>query len=713
MPHCIMKPIVSDITERESSNSKNLVAILFIALTATIVPLSNIGAQNSHIEVAKNLNYKQPATPIVLDNYLFSTFMGSGKKVYNLKGFEIAKTRGNIVDLKVNPAGFSYAVISNDGKQNNLKIFDAYKANEELFDFGKSINPMSMTYSADSRFLYVADAFSNLKKIDSKSMQVADQWTIPVIPVKMLTSNNGYYIVGFSRNNLVVINPEKKTVRKAETYSHAVKDADFSDDSSILAVLLSNGDVEIINTRDFSAIRPTFNCSGANAINVHPDNKYVAFSKNGNEIELVNIIDNNERASLSESTGRISYVRFLKDGKGNVYLTFNAFNAVKYKLIKGLVPNYSKMLREEVIARMEEWSKMAPGETEKEYLARVNEDSRLTQARLFEEEIATRMADELVSRSIITLGAYNPTNNTLSLEFDNMPPIYLTVPESDVPDFMDVSNLEFRNPLYGVTADDKFELVYAEVYNKSTGKSYEFNNRERKALDYLYDSDEFVPIELVRQSGMEEVKLTSIKNSVVRQAMQDNLISDHTNIDVSTNILTDVDADGKSITNYKVNFKYTVEAGYSAKEDFPAGKYQISQSNAANSMLQIVSQAFANDFAQYIKPGKKVIIKITGSADALPVTGKIAYDGSFGEFVNEPYLLGNDLSTISLTRAEGIRNNEQLAFARAVAVKNYIANNIRTLDSMNTDYKYSVEVSDKRGGEYRRISAEFTFVDSF
>lgn len=212
---------------------------------------------------------------------------------------------------------------------------------------------------------------------------------------------------------------------------------------------------------------------------------------------------------------------------------------------------------------------------------------------------------------------------------------------------------------------------------------------------------------------MEEVKLTGIRNSVVRQAMNDNLISDHTDIEVSTNISADVDANGNTITNYKVNFKYTVQAGYSAKEDFPAGKYQISQSNAANSMLKIVSQAFANDFAQYIKPGKKVIIKITGSADALPVTGRIAYDGAYGEFVNEPYLLGDDLSAISLTKADGIRNNEQLAFARAVAVKNYIATHIRSLDSMITDYRYSVEVSDKKGGEYRRISVEFTFVDAF
>lgn len=655
-------------------NSKRLTNIL-ATLSIAIVPLMNINAQNARLEVAKNLIYRQSATPMILDNYLFSVYMGSGKKVYNLRGFEIAKVGGDIMDLKVNPAGFAYAVISNEGKRNRLQVFDAFMANKQIFDFGKSLNPVSMTFSADSRFLYVADASSILKKIDSKSMLIVDQWPIPFVPTKMVASKNGYYIVVFSGNNLAVINPENKIVRKSEIYNTVVSGVDFSDDSSLLAILLSSGDVEILNTRDFSSIVASFNCPGANAICVHPDNKYIALSKNGNEIELVNIIDTNERATLPEPTGRVGSVCFLKDGKDNVYLTFNALNAIKYKLIKGLVPNYSKMLREEVVARMEEWSKMAPGESEQEYLTRVNEDSRLIQARLFEEEIATRMADELVSRSTMTLGAYNPSSNTLSIEFDNMPPIYLTVPESDVADFINVSNLEFRNPLYGVTSDDKFELV--------------------------------------RQSGMEEVKLTNIKNSVVNQAKRNNLISDHTNIDVSTNILADVDANGKQITNYKVNFRYTVDAGYSVMEDFPAGKFQIAQSNAANSMLQIVSQAFEKDFSQYIKPGKKVVIKITGSADALPISGQIAYDGSFGEFFNEPYYLGGDLSTISLTKNSGIRNNEQLAFARAIAVKNYIANNIRALDSMNTDYKYAVEVSDRKGGEYRRISVEFLFVDTF
>lgn len=670
-------------------------------------------AQDGQVQVTKNLDYRLPATPEVLDNYTFSTYIGSEKKAYNLKGFEIVKTGGRIIDLKMNPAGYSYAVISVEGRQNRLRIFDTYRAGRMLHETDKGLNPTAIAYSADSKSLYVADVSSTIRKYDSKSMQLVEQWNIPIVPTEMRTSGNNYYIAAYTGSNLVVINPEDRSIRKSFSFPSPVRDMAFSEDSSLLAVLLGNGDIELYGTRDFNTARPTVKRSGANAISFHPDNKYIAVAKQGNEVELVNIIDNASGGSIAEPSGKITYVKFLKDGKKNIYLTFNALNSVKYKLIKGLIPNYSKLLREEVLARMEEWSKMAPDETEEEYRARVNEDSRLLQARLFEEEIATRLAEGMLEQSTISLGSYNLADNTLTIDFDNMPSIFLTVPENEAADFMDMANLEFRNVMYGVTENDKFEVVYAEVYNKATGKSYEFNNRERKSLDYLYASGDFVPIELVRQSGMEEMKLTSIKDQIVEQAKRDNLISDHTNIDVSTAILTDVDANGNKITNYKVGFKYTVDEGFSAKEDFPAGKYKIEQSNAANSMLRIIRQAFEKDFAQYIVAGKKVQIKLTGTADALPITGRIAYDGSFGEFENEPLTLDGELSTITLTRAEGIRHNEQLAFTRALAVKDYITSHIRSLEGMNTDYRYIVEVSDKKGGEYRRIQVEFLFVEAF
>lgn len=32
---------------------------------------------------------------------------------------------------------------------------------------------------------------------------------------------------------------------------------------------------------------------------------------------------------------------------------------------------------------------------------------------------------------------------------------------------------------------------------------------------------------------------------------------------------------------------------------------------------------------------------------------------------------------------------------------------------MVCEYQYNIEVSDKKGGEYRRISVEFLFIDAF
>ena len=93
------------------------------------------------------------------------------------------------------------------------------------------------------------------------------------------------------------------------------------------------------------------------------------------------------------------------------------------------------------------------------------------------------MAKEYLPESQMSLGGYNPENRMLTLEFDNMPPMYLTVPEDEVKTFMNPADLELRNPVYGIGAADKFELVYAEVYNKSTGCSF---NRSVYVVCILY-----------------------------------------------------------------------------------------------------------------------------------------------------------------------------------------------------------------------------------
>ncbi len=56
--------------------------------------------------------------------------------------------------------------------------------------------------------------------------------------------------------------------------------------------------------------------------------------------------------------------------------------------------------------------------------------------------------------------------------------------------------------------------------------------------------------------------------------------------------------------------------------------------------------------------------------------------------------------------------NEQLAFLRAYSVKNYLNDNIKALNDMNTNYRYDIDVAKDKGSEFRRITIEFNFIDA-
>ena len=195
---------------------------------------------------------------------------------------------------------------------------------------------------------------------------------------------------------------------------------------------------------------------------------------------------------------------------------------------------------------------------------------------------------------------------------------------------------------------------------------------------------------------------------------QDELITDNTQINVKTEVVPDVNADGEKILNYKIGYQYEViNKEFSAKEDFPSGGYDIQNSNAAMSLMKIIKNAFEGEFANYLGEGKHVKIIIAGSADASPIRSKIAYKGQYGEFVDEPYYKDGNLDNITVTKESGITRNEQLALLRAAGVMDYIKNNINTLQTTKNEYEYHVEVAKERGGEYRRINIEFLIVDAF
>lgn len=685
--------------------------IIFIA---TVIWLGNYWSIYAQAEqnVKTEYVYNQKTTPKGIDNYLFSIYHYSGKNTFNLRSLPLSRTLGDVVSMKINPSGTSFAILTREGKTTNVSIHDLWKANKELHRFKELEQPTGICYTPDAKYLLVATS-KDVITFDARTYVEVDRMEMPFEANSMVVSPNGYYLAATDSFKLNIWNLENKSIRKEFDMGVKINSMAFSDDNHTFAVLTDDGVLSTYDTQNFF-IQQNYDAMGeALHCSFHPEGKYISVVSGDKRIAVINLLDGSDREYIDNAIGGTTDARFVKDGKQQIFLTYNTATSIIYKLMSKLSPYYIKLLSDELATKMNEWMKQMPNESLEEYNIRVNEETRAKQIRLFEQEIATRMADNAVQMANISLGNYNPELKMLTVNFDNMPSIYLNVPTDEVGDFMEPGNLEFRNTKYGLTKNDKFELVYADVYNKKTGKLYVFDNQERRSLEFLRSDDKFVPLEIIQLSNMEEMKLEEIKESVVQIAKQANTISNHTNISVNSNVVSTTDANGQKILNYVVNFSYQVEHGYSVQEDFAPGKYKTEESGAAMSMLAIMKQAFEGEFAPYVKSGKKLQIKITGRADALPINGKIAYDGCYGDYTDEPVYKDRNLSSLTVTKAEGVTQNEQLAFLRALGVNNYITKNINGFSSMSTDYQYCIEVTRGKGGEFRRINVELTFVDAF
>lgn len=550
--------------------------------------------------------------------------------------------------------------------------------------------------------------------LDPKKFNVTDRIDlVPVRPQSMTISPNGYFLALISGKDVMVYNFEDKKIRTRIDAEVPVTDLVFSPDASSMALLTDDGLLSVYDTRTFDVRTMVDDLGSAMACDFNADGKYVAVVTSPSDIEIINLVRPSDRRHIEEQSGGVADLVFIQDSYGHPILVHGATSGLYAQRINGLEPYFNRLVSDAVEERMSEWLKMQPGESMEDYQLRVNEESMRRQRRLFEDSISTDLAGDLISMSEITLGNYDRQNGLLAVDFSNMPKIYLPVPEADVAAIGSAADLSISDAQYGVLPDDSFELVYARFRNIKDGKTFIYDNLDRRPMDMLRGDTDFVSLDVIRQQQMEEIRLQEVKQQVMAEAKRNNVISDHTNITVDSQVVPAYDADGNKILNYLVKFTYEVDPELSAVEDFKPGKYTIAESGAATSMLNIVQQAFEGDLAQHLKAGKRLNVKISGTADATPIIRGIAYDGALGEFDEEPVTIDGLLTTLSVNRSEGIRTNEQLAFLRAAAVRDHLDRNVKTLADMDTRYDYHVGVSKDKGSEFRRITAEFTFVDAF
>lgn len=603
-------------------------------------------------------------------------------------------------------------------KRQNLEFVLPGEAGAELMkDAAKgNVVSISMCYGADARNFIVSNSLGEIIIYDTKEYlpQAYIQGKAPATTLAM--SPNNYFIAAGTGKNIDIWNFQTKQLRTTVPMAGTVTGMDFSADASLLAVVTDDKRLTILDTKTWEKI-DIFDKLGGNlsSPSFHPEGKYVSVVKDGNAIIIMNLKNSAVEQTLNETTGGVAGSRFfINKQSSDVFMLSNRPKGLIFWDANGLNPFFGKLMSKEVDAKMNEWVKMMQGESMEDYAIRVNDETRLKQQQLFAQEVATELAGDRISMDNPFIGDYDASKNMLNIGFNSLPAIALEVPADEAGDFKDGKNLKFDNAVYVLNDKDEFELAYVEVRNETTNKVYIYDNIGRTKLTALEADENFVPLEVMQQASREEIQLKEIKEAVIEEKKQDKLITENTQIDVKTEVVPGVDADGNKILNYKVGYQYEViNKEFSAKEDFPSGGYNIERSNAAMSLMKIIKNAFEGDFSKYLSEGKQVKIIITGSADASPIRGRIAYNGQYGEFTDEPYYKDGNLDNITVTKAAGITSNEQLALMRAAGVKNYIEKNVTTLDNTKNEYEYHVEVAKERGGEFRKINVEFVIMDAF
>ena len=135
--------------------------------------------------------------------------------------------------------------------------------------------------------------------------------------------------------------------------------------------------------------------------------------------------------------------------------------------------NY-QMMTTKLNSEMELWEKRMPNESLEAYQTRVNPTTRAAKRQALEYEISTQMATNQLATTNARLGRYDRNTKKAAVKVGSMPEIYLDMEESEVNGLYN-KDLKLKNAKYRVKKDNSFELVYAEVENPMTGKTYVYD----------------------------------------------------------------------------------------------------------------------------------------------------------------------------------------------------------------------------------------------
>lgn len=190
---------------------------------------------------------------------------------------------------------------------------------------------------------------------------------------------------------------------------------------------------------------------------------------------------------------------------------------------------------------------------------------------------------------------------------------------------------------------------------------------------------------------------------------------DESFISVQADLVDTMFADGLMRLDlvYRLSYNCKHLEGYT--DDYPLGTFDVDSSNSCRAICSLTSQFLHGPLAEHLKEGQEVEITISSSADGTEFTSAVGYDGRYGEFRYCPVTFNGERLRISVDRSTGIRNNCQLAYLRAQAVRANLEEQNPSLQHTRNNYRYVTQsYKDSLNTHYYRRSAiEIRIIDVY
>ena len=182
---------------------------------------------------------------------------------------------------------------------------------------------------------------------------------------------------------------------------------------------------------------------------------------------------------------------------------------------------------------------------------------------------------------------------------------------------------------------------------------------------------------------------------------------DESKMSIKVDLVSGITSDGLRELNYKFSIVYSCHHFESVTDNYPTGKYRCEESNASMAIAELSRKMIDEVCPDAFKSGKAVDVKIMASTDITPVT-HLDYNNEYGEHQYIAARYNGESVRISLSQKTGINSNAQLAFARALGLRDNIEHNISHLKKTDNTFAYDTRSSSESGPQYRDVGIEFT-----